>query len=101
MATPIFSNHFILYTFASEKSYATILTQVNDDKAEAPISFFSSNLQGVELNYSDVEKQAFDVFKSVKHFRSFLLKTHTTIVVPFSAVRNLLRQREVGEKRAN
>lgn len=49
LATPNFSNHFILYTFAYEKSYAAILTQVNGDKVEAPISFFISNLQGAEL----------------------------------------------------
>lgn len=45
LATPIFSNLFILYTFASERSYAVILTQVNQDKVEAPIAFFSSSLQ--------------------------------------------------------
>ena len=41
------------------------------------------------------------MFKSIKHFRPFLLKTHTKIIVPFSAVRQLLIQKEVGEKRAN
>eukprot|EP00253_Pinus_taeda_P021305 PITA_21305 len=61
----------------------------------------SSNLQGAELNYSEVEKQAFTVFKSIKHFRPFLLKTHTKVIVQFSTVRQLLVQREVGEKRAN
>jgi len=50
LATLNFSNHFILYTFTSEKSYVAILTQENQDKVEAPISFFSSNLQGAELN---------------------------------------------------
>ena len=30
LTTPNFSNHFILYTFAFETSYASILTQVND-----------------------------------------------------------------------
>ena len=63
LATPNFSEPFFLYTFASEKSYAVILTQANQEKAEAPIAFFSSNLQGAELNYSDVEKQAYVVFK--------------------------------------
>jgi len=57
LATPNFFDPFILYTFASDKSYVAILTQPNQDKAETPIAFFSSNLQGVELNYSDVEKQ--------------------------------------------
>eukprot|EP00253_Pinus_taeda_P018491 PITA_18491 len=83
------------------RSYVAILTQANEDKAEAPIAFFNSNLQGSELNYSDVEKQAYVVFKAIKYFRPFLLKTHTKIIVSFSAVRNLLVQKEVGEKRAN
>eukprot|EP00253_Pinus_taeda_P028317 PITA_28317 len=51
LATQNFSESFILYTFASEKSYAAILTQENQEKAEAPIAFFSSNLQ--ESLYAD------------------------------------------------
>eukprot|EP00253_Pinus_taeda_P013700 PITA_13700 len=101
LITPNFSNHFTLYTIASDSSYAAVLTQLNDHNLEAPISFFSSNLQGAELNYSDVEKQAFAVFKAVKHYRPFLLKTHTKVIVPFPAVRQLLIQKELGEKRAN
>eukprot|EP00253_Pinus_taeda_P005043 PITA_05043 len=101
LATPNFFDPFILYTFASDRSYAAILTKENQDKAEAPISFFSSNLKGVELNYSNVEKQAYVVFKAIKYFRPFLLKTHTKIIVPFQVVRNLLVQKDVGEKRAN
>ena len=40
-----FSKDFTLYTLASETSYAAILTQLNDQEIEAPIYFFSSNLQ--------------------------------------------------------
>ena len=69
MNTPDFSKKIILYTLTIETSYAVVLTQLNDQKIEAPISFFSSNLQGFELNYFDVEKQAFVVFKSIKNFR--------------------------------
>eukprot|EP00253_Pinus_taeda_P018096 PITA_18096 len=85
LATPNFSESFILYTFASEKSYAAILTQANQEKVEAPIAFFSSNLQGAELNYSDVEKHAYVIFKAIKYFRPFLLKAHTKVIVPFLA----------------
>eukprot|EP00253_Pinus_taeda_P036090 PITA_36090 len=101
LVTPNFSDPFILYTFASDKSYVVILTQANQDKAEAPVAFLSLNLQGAELNYSDVEKQAYAVFKAIKYFRPFFLKTHTKIIVSFPAVRNLLVQKDVGEKRAN
>ena len=45
--TPNFSNHFTLYIIASDLSYAAVLTQINDHNLEAPISFFSSNFQGV------------------------------------------------------
>ena len=48
-----------------------------------------------------MEKQAYAIFKAVKYFRPFLLKTHTKIIVPFPVVRNLLVQKDVGEKRAN
>eukprot|EP00253_Pinus_taeda_P024079 PITA_24079 len=96
-----FSNHFTLYTIVSDLAYAAVLTQINDHNLEAPISFFSSNFQVAELNYSEVEKQAFAVYKAIKHYRPFLLKAHTKVIVPFSAVRQLPIQRELGEKRAN
>ena len=99
--TPFFSNNFLLYSFASETSYVVVLTQVNDQKIEAPISFFSSNLQGVELNYSKVEKQAFAIYKYLKHFKIFLLKTRTKVIVPFPTIRQLFMQKELGEKRTN
>ena len=77
------------------------MTQLNNQNIEALIAFFSSNLQGVELNYLAMEKQAYAVFKALKNFRPFLLKTHTKIIVPYSTLMKLLIQREVGEKRAN
>ena len=83
LSTPNFSSHFILYTLASTSSYAAVLTQINDQNLEAPISFYSSNLQGAELNYSEVEKQAFAVYKAIKHYKPFLLKAHTKVIVPF------------------
>lgn len=53
-------------------------------------------MQGVELNYSAIEKQKFVVIKTLKHFRAY-----TKIIVLYLVVRQLLIQREVGEKGAN
>jgi hypothetical protein len=39
--------------------------------------------------------------KQLKHFRSYLLKSRMKVIVPYPAVRNLLVQKELGEKRAN
>eukprot|EP00253_Pinus_taeda_P029459 PITA_29459 len=47
------------------------------------------------------KKSFFALDQAVKHYRPFLLKAHTKVIVPFSSVRQLLIQRELGEKRAN
>ena len=67
-----FNKDLILYTFASDISYAVVLTQLNQQNNEVPISFMISNFKGVELNYHEVDKQAFAVFKADKHFRPYL-----------------------------
>jgi hypothetical protein len=58
----------------------------------------SYNIQGVELKYLDVEKKWFVVFKEVKHFRPYLLKYHSKVIVPHLAVRSLFVEKEMGER---
>ena len=61
----------------------------------------STWLQSVELNYPSIDKQAFVVFKVVKHLCPYLLRSHTKIIVPPSAVREFLIQKELGDQRGN
>jgi hypothetical protein len=61
----------------------------------------STNLQGPELNYPSIEKHAYVVYKAVKHFRSYILKNHTKVIVPHPVVRSLFTQQEMGERRGN
>ena len=63
---PYFEKDFILYTFSSDDSLAVVLTQKEDKGDEYPISFMSTGLQGTELNYPIVDKQAYAFFKVVK-----------------------------------
>jgi hypothetical protein len=96
-----FLQDFTLYTFASDRSYVVVLTQKNIENNEVPIAFMSSTFKGTELNYPEVDQQAYFVFNAVNHFRSYLLKSRMKIIVPYPVVRNLLVQKELGEKRAN
>jgi hypothetical protein len=61
----------------------------------------STNLQRDELNYPVIDKQAYAVYKTVKHFRSYILKNHTKVIVPHPAVRSLFTQQDMGERRGN
>jgi hypothetical protein len=61
----------------------------------------SSAFKGEELNYPTVDQQAYAIFKVVKHFRSYLLKSRTKIIVTYPTVRNLLVQKELGERTTN
>ena len=68
LMSPDFLQDFTLYTFTSDRSYATIITQKNTESKEVPIAFMRSSFKGAELNYPDVDQQAYVVFKVVKHF---------------------------------
>ena len=59
----------------------------------------STGLQGAELNYPAIDKQAYKVFKAVKQFRPYILKNRTKLIVPHPAVRSLFVQKELGERR--
>jgi hypothetical protein len=60
-----------------------------------------SVFKGAKLNYPMVDRQAYAIFKAIKNFRSYLLKSRMKVIIPYPAIRNLLVQKELGEKRAN
>jgi hypothetical protein len=49
----------------------------------------------------NIDQHAYVAFKAIKHFRSYLLKSRTKFIVPYPIVRNLLVQKELGEKWEN
>lgn len=61
----------------------------------------SASLQGSELNYPSIYKQAYAVYKVVKHIQPYLLKNKYIIFVPHPAVISLFVQQELGERREN
>ena len=63
-----------------------MLTQKEEGGDEYPISFMSTGMQGVELNYPVVDKQAYTFFKAVKEFIPYILKNINKVVVPHLTV---------------
>ena len=72
LRSPKFEKDFILYTFSSHNTLVVVLTQKRELGDEYPISFMSTRLQGGELNYPVVEKQAYVIFKVAKQFRPYI-----------------------------
>ena len=93
LKSPNFEKDFILYTFTSDDSLAAVLTQKEYGRDEYPISFMNTGLQGGELNYPTVDKQAYAVFKAVKQFMPYILKNQMKVIVPHPAVRSLFVQK--------
>jgi hypothetical protein len=100
LVSPDFDKEFILYSFTSEETIASILTQKNEKVEELPIAFMSKTLHDYELNYSIIEKKALSLVKEIAHFRTYILSTHIIAYVPHSPVNMLLNQqlREVDGK---
>ena len=98
---PNFEKDFIVYTFASDNSLVAVLAQKEKGGDEYPISFMSTSLQGGELNYPSIDKQAYAIFKVVKQFRPYILKNRTKVIVPHLTVQSLFMQKELGERRGN
>jgi hypothetical protein len=92
LRSPNFNRDFFLYTFASNQSLTAILTQNDDDNNESLVSFMSTNLKGADLNYPTIDKQAYTVYRAVKHFKSYIVKNHTKVIVPHPVVRSLFTQ---------
>ena len=86
LKSPNFEKDFIMYNFASDDSLADVITQKEDGGDEYPISFMSTRLQGVELNYLAIDKHVYAVFKAVKQFRPYILKNRTKVIVPHPPV---------------
>lgn len=91
-SSPDFNKDFSLYTFASNSSLLMVLTQKDCDHDEHPISFMSTRLQGAKLNHPDINNQAYVVYKSLKHFKPYILKNHVTVLVPHPTAISLFVQ---------
>jgi hypothetical protein len=92
LISPDFDRDFIIYSFSTEGTMASVLTQKNLRGEEIPISFMSKTLHDYELKYSEIEKHALSLVKVVAHFRSYILNSHVIAYVPSSPVKMLLNQ---------
>jgi hypothetical protein len=71
LISPDYSKYFMIFSFSSFDTVATVLLQKNDEGFEQPIAFFSRALRDAELKYDIMEKQAYALVKALKSFRVY------------------------------
>jgi hypothetical protein len=95
-----YSKDFLFFSFSSFDTVATILLQKNDAGLEHPIYFFSRALRDAEVRYDILEKQAYALVKSIKHFRFYVLHSKIIAYVPSASVKDILIQPDINERRS-
>jgi hypothetical protein len=73
LISPDYSKDFLIFSFASFDTVTIFLLQKNVEGLEKPISFFSRELRDAKINYAIMEKQAYDLVKSLKSFIFYVL----------------------------
>lgn len=92
LAHPDYKKDFVIHCYASEHTMSAVLLQEDVTGSEVPISFMSVPLKNHELRYFLAEKQALLLIKFVKHFRYYILHSHSTMFFPSSVVKSILTQ---------
>jgi hypothetical protein len=95
-----FGKDFMIFSFALEHTIAGVLLQKNEQNEEQPIAFYNKALRDSTLKYDIMEKQAYPCVKALKEFRVYILHSHSTILVPSVAIKDILTQAEPDRRRA-
>jgi hypothetical protein len=99
LVSPDYLKEFLIFSFASEYTIATILLQKNNEGYEQTISFFSKSLIYVDLKYDILEKHAYDMVKALKDFRTYALHSKIIAYVSTSTVKDILIQLDSDGRR--
>ena len=86
MVHPKFDREFLLQTDAWDIGLGAILSQLDDNGVERPISYVSKILSGRERKYCTTEKEAFAVIFGIRTFRTYLLGR------PFQSINQSINQ---------
>jgi hypothetical protein len=97
---PDYSKDFLIFSFASFDTVATVLLQKNAEGLEQPIAFFSRALRDAEIKYDIMEKQAYALVKSLKDFRVYVLHSKVIAYVPSASVKEILIQPDIDGRRS-
>jgi len=66
LVSPEYRKEFLIFSFYSEHTVATVLLQNNEEGFKQPIASFSKSLKDAEQRYDNLEKKAYAMVKDIK-----------------------------------
>lgn len=79
MCHPDFTNHFILYTDASQVAVGAVLAQ-NSEGLEKVVAYASQSLTAAERRWSTYDRELWAIVWAVRYFRHYLGLRPFTII---------------------
>ena len=96
--SPNFSKEFILQTDASERGVGAVLSQLDNNAIDHPVSFFSKKLLPHEERYSTIEKECLAIKKVIQAFKVYLMGRPFTIETDHHSLEWLDRMRDTNAR---
>jgi hypothetical protein len=100
LISPDYSKEFLIFSFASFDTVASVLLQKNAEGLEQPISFFSRALRDAEIKYDIMEKHAYALVKALKSFKFYVIHSKVIAYVPSAYVKEILIQPDIDIRRS-
>ena len=100
LAYPKFDRPFFVTTDASNVAIGGVISQLDDEGRERPISFASRALKGAELNYSTLEKEALGILWVVERHRYILLGYPIHIKSDHRPLRDLFNKQGLNSRQS-
>ena len=79
LRNPDFDKEFILQTDTSDRGVGGVLSQLDDEGNDRPISYFSRKLLPREEKYSTIEKECLAIKLGVEAYKVYLIGRRFTV----------------------
>lgn len=76
-----FDKQFVLFTDASDVTVGDFFAQINNNKVNYHIFYYSKTLSKAKRNYIVTKRECLVVLLAIKHFLIFLYGTHFRIII--------------------
>jgi hypothetical protein len=99
LASANFAKYFILFSFSSEHTIASVLLKKDEHNFERTITYYCRTLRDSPLKYDIMETHAYALVKALNDFSVYILHSHTIAYVPNNSVKDILTQPDPEGKR--